>query len=122
MQEMLIISQEYCSEFCLNFNPKKSKALLFGNFKGIDVAPLYLNGQPIEYVSQWKYLGTIVVSGKEFSFSPNNDLCSFFRLAYSVLLVQRKPNELVQMNLLYSMCVPILSYAAEVKVFRYAQL
>ena len=119
MQEMLAICQEYCSGFCLHFNPKKSKSLLFGNFKDIDVAPLYLNGQQIEYVSQWTYLGTTIVAGKDFSFSPTNDLRSFFRSANSVLSVQRKPNELVQMNLLYSMCVPILSYAAEVKVFRY---
>ena len=63
-----------------------------------------LNGQQIEYVSQWTYLGTTIVSGKDFSFSPTNDLCSFFRSANSVLSVQRKPNELVQMNLLYSMC------------------
>ena len=44
------------------------------------------------------------------------------RSANSVLSVQRKPNELVQMKLLYSMCVPILSHTAEVKVFKYKDM
>ena len=107
---MLLICQEFCSEFCLHFNPKKSKALLFGNFRNITVAPLNLNGQQIEYTNQWDYLGTTIVSGTNLSFSASRDLRSFFRSANSVLSVQRKPNELVQMKLLYSMCVPILSY------------
>ena len=122
MQEMLLICQENCGEFCLHFNPKKSKALLFGNFRNITVAPLNLNGQQIEYTNQWDYLGTTIVSGTNLSFSASKDLRSFYRSANSVLSVQRKPNELVQMKLLYSMCVPILSYVAEVKLFKCSEM
>ena len=122
MQEMLLICQEFCSEFCLHFNSKKSKDLLFGNFRNVTVAPLNLNGQQIEYTNQWDYLGTTLVSGTNLSFSASRDLRSFYRSANSVLSVQRKPNELVQMKLLYSMCVPILSYAAEVKLFKYSEM
>ena len=68
---------------------------------------------------EWVYLGTTVVAGKSLTFSSANDLRSFYRSCNSVLSVVRKPNELVQMTLLYSMCVPILSYAAEVKVLKY---
>ena len=84
----------------------------------MEVSPLKLYNQPIEYVSEWVYLGTTVVSGRTFSFSPNNDLRSFFRAANSLLSSLQKPNELVMMKLLYSMCVPIISYAAEVKFFK----
>ena len=118
MQDMLLICQEFCKEFCLNFNSKKSKTLLFGDFRKITIAPLHLNGQPIEYVSQWEYLGTTIVSGSDISFSAFNDLRSFYRSANSVLSVQRKPNELVQMRLLYSMSVPVLSHTAKVKLFK----
>ena len=69
MQEMLEICQEYCSEYCLHFNTKKSKALLFGQFKSVSVAPLLLNNQPIDYVKEWSYLGTTIVSGNNLSFS-----------------------------------------------------
>ena len=119
MQSLLTICQEYCNEFCLTFNAKKSKSLLFGHFKNVVVSPLLLNDQPIEYVHEWVYLGTTVVAGKSLTFSSANDLRSFYRSSNSVLSVVRKPNKLVQMKLLYSMCVPILSYAAEVKVLKY---
>ena len=105
--------------YTIHFNPKKSKALLFGNFRNVT---LNLNGQQIEYINQWDYLGTTIVSGTNHSFSASRDLRSFFRSANSVLSVQRKPNEFVQMKLLYSMCVPILSYAAEVKLFKYSEM
>ena len=117
MQEMLLICQEFCAEFCLHFNAKKSKTMLFGQFKNIDVAPLYLNGQPIDYVTEWVYLGTTIVAGKVFSFSPKKELRSFYRSVNSILSSIRKANEMVLMRLLYSICVPILSYAAEVKIF-----
>ena len=61
-----------------------------------------LNGEPIQYVNEWTYLGTTIVAGKEFSFSA----------AIS------KPNDLVQMYLLYSNCIPTLTYAAEVKQYK----
>ena len=122
MQDLLEICQEYCSEYCLHFNTKKSKALLFGQFRSLSVAPLLLNDQPIDYVKEWSYLGTTIVSGNSLSFSIANDLRSFYRSANSVISAQRRPNELVQMTLLYSMSVPILSYAAEVKVLRHKDM
>ena len=120
MQELLLICEDFCAEFCLSFNAKKSKTLLFGNFKDISVAPLTLSGQPIDYTSEWSYLGTTIVAGKELSFSHVNDLRSFYRSANSVLSAINKPNELVQMFLLYNMCVPTLTYASDVKVFKFA--
>ena len=122
MQELLAICEMYCEEFCLQFNAKKSKSLLFGQFKNINVAPLLINDQPVEYVHEWSYLGTTIVSGKKLSFSALNDRRSFFRSANSILSVRQRPNEMVQMKLLYSVCVPILAYAAEVKEFKYADM
>ena len=59
MQEMLTICQEYCSEFCLTFNVKKSKVLYFGK-ANTHVSDLMLDGKPLEFVKQWKYLGVTV--------------------------------------------------------------
>ena len=118
MQEMLCICEDYCHEFGLAFNVKKTKALFFGNFKG-EIAPLNLYGQPIQFVKEWVYLGTTIVSGKSFSFSAAADLRAFYRSSNSILSALRKPNVRVQINLLYSNCIPSLSYAADVKVFSY---
>ena len=117
MQTMLDICQQYCSESCLTFNVKKSKILLFGKAKTDLVEPLTLNNKPLEFVSQWKYLGVTVVAGPKLSFSARPALASFYRSVNSILSVLRKPDEHVLMNLLFSNCVPILSYGAETVEF-----
>ena len=115
MQKLLEVCEQYCTEFCLSFNVKKSKILTFGNRKGINIDPLMLDNEPIDFVSQWTYLGTCITSGKDISFSTHSELSSFYRSYNSLLSAVRKPNSLVLMSLLYSNCVPSLTYAAEVK-------
>ena len=82
---------------------------------GKDVDPLILNDKPIETVSKWTYLGTTITSGKNVSFSTQKELSAFYRSFNSVMSSIQKPNCLVLMNILYSNCVPSLTYAAEVK-------
>ena len=115
MQQLLSICDKYCSEFCLSFNVKKSKVLLFGNMKNLIIDPLMLDNKPIEVVTEWKYLGTTISSGRNMSFSTRSELSAFYRSFNSVMSAIQKPNSLVLMNILYSNCVPNLTYAAEVK-------
>ena len=117
MQEMLDLCHDYCREYCLNFNVKKSKALFFGKKKDFSLASLKINGNDIDYVEEWKYLGVTVVAGPEISFSSKPALASFYRSVNSILSATRKPCPLVLMNLLYSNCLPNLTYAAEVVEF-----
>ena len=121
MQQMLDVCREYCSEFNLSFNAKKSKTMLFGNQRN-SVKPLSLDGTTIDIVSEWRYLGTTIVAGKELSFSARSELRSFYCSVNSLLSAQRMPNEAVQMNLLYTMCVPIITYASEVKSYKYVDM
>ena len=108
MQQMLDICSEFCDEYCLSFKVKKSKLTVDS------VSPLFLNEQPIEYVPEWKYLGSTIVSGRRLSFSIKPSMRNFYCSANSVLRSIRRPNDLVLMSLLYSICVPGLTYAAEV--------
>ena len=114
-QELLFVCEQYCDEFCLSFNVNKSKYLIFGDMKCKNVDPLFLNGKPIDTVSKWNYLGTTITSGNRVSFSTQKELSAFFRSFNSILSATQKPNCLVLMNILYSNCVPNLTYAAEVK-------
>ena len=57
------------------------------------------------------------MAGPSLSFSAKPALGSFYRAVNSILSVLRKPDELVLMNLLYSNCVPILTYGAETVEF-----
>ena len=120
MQKMITICESYCQDHCLNFNVKKTKAMVFGNnYQSIVVEPLYLNDEPIHFVTEWKYLGCLITSGKQLAFSAHNDLRSFRCSANSILSTVKKPGEPTQMHLLYSFSVPILTYAAEVKCLSY---
>ena len=115
MQQLLSICEEYCGEFCLSFNVKKSKVLVFGDMKGKTIDTLFLNNMPVEIVSEWTYLGTTIISGKNISFSTQKELSKFYRSFNSIMSAIQKPNSLVLMNILYSNCVPNLTFAAEVK-------
>ena len=78
---------------------------------------MILNGQSVEYVDSVKYLGTTIVSSPSFAFSGKNNLINFYRATNSILNVLKKPSEEVSMQLLYTNCVPILTYACAVKEF-----
>ena len=101
----------------------KSKVLIFGkSHKETEIVPLSIDGSPIEYVSQWKYLGVTLVSGTRLSFSARPDLTSFFRAANAILNVLKEASEDVLVKLLQSNCLPILTYACEVKEYSASEM
>ena len=59
----------------------------------------------------------MITSHKSFAFSPKNDLANFYRSSNSILNALHKPSEPVLMHLLYTNCVPTLTYACAVKLF-----
>ena len=81
-----------------------------------------MNDEPIQFVSEWKYLGCLIISGKTLSYSARNDLSSFRRSVNSILTAVKKPGEPVLMRLLYTFSVPILTYASEVKLYSHADM
>ena len=115
MQIMLNICQKFCEEFGLQFNSKKSKMLVFGRRHERLAKSVFLNGEPIETVSEWRYLGLFVQSGKSISFNPKHDLRNFYSSFNALYNANTRPSETVMMHLLYSICIPNLTYAADVK-------
>ena len=108
---------EFCHKFFLSFNAKKSKVMLFGK-KGVDLPkPLSLSGSNIDYVDEWKYLGTTLKSGFHLCFAARPDIASFFRATNSLVHSLPGVHEHVLVSLIYQNCVPILSYACAVKEF-----
>ena len=89
--------------------------MYFGkDYKHIPCQPLTLNSKPIQFVPEWKYLGVTVITEKEFYCSLKKVRANFYRSSNSILNVLKRPSELVLMKLLYSICVPNLTYACEV--------
>ena len=116
LQEMLNICVDYCKMYCLDFNTQKSQVMIIGN-KPSEPGPFLLQDSPLEYVSEYKYLGVTLQGGKELKFLPTHSIRSFHRAANSILCSRVKPAKGVLMKLLYTNCVPIVTYGCEVKEF-----
>ena len=117
MQQMLDICADYCNQFCLQFNFAKTKVMVFGKLSRSvsSISKISLQGISIDFVTKCKYLGFNIVSCLHFQLSINEDLGNFFASANSVLNSTTKPMENVLMQLLFSNCVPRLTYGAAVK-------
>ena len=113
LESLLQICGEYCIEWDICLNAKKSKNLYFG--EGIDITyNISLNGSTIEWVSEWVYLGVTLKSAKAFDCSVTERIKKFFRCANAILRIDGKSNDMVMLRLLEAHCVPILTYAIEV--------
>jgi len=78
MQKMLKICDKFANDFDLKFNADKSVAMRLGcRFKHI-CAPLILNGKALQYVSEIKYLGVTIKTGKQFDVNYDIWKCKFY--------------------------------------------
>ena len=75
-----------------------------------------LNGIPIEWANEWKYLGVVIKSGRCFGCAVADRVQSFYRSLNSILRIGGVSNDMVLLRLIETHCVPILSYAIEVTV------
>ena len=111
LQLLLNACQSYGMDWCLTYNPLKSKVMTFGNMSCM--APLKMYGTNLELVNEYKYLGIKVVSGKSFSTSTTPMLRKFRCSVNTVLNVPQRSSEQVLMKLLYAICVPLLTYGCD---------
>ena len=119
LQSLIDMCSSYCHKFCLTFNPKKSKVMVFSRSRTNveNCSRITMNGIAIDYVTSVKYLGVTICSRPSFAFDASNDLKTFYRAANSILNVLRKPDDCILLHLLYSNCVPTLTYACAVKMY-----
>ena len=106
-----------CNEFCIEWdiclNTKKSKLMYFGK-KCTDLFTPLLNGEPIEWVASWKYLGVTLVSGRRFGCSTYERIRKFYRCANAIFRVEGRSDDLAMLRLVESHCVPLLTYGMEI--------
>ena len=122
LQQMIDICRTYCEKYCLQFNAAKSKAMIIGRSSKVVCSDITISGQPIEWVSEWKYLGTTISAGKRFSFSARPDITNFFRASNSVIHVLTDAHEHTLLTLLFTNCVPILTYACSIKEYSASEM
>ena len=118
MQILLSTCEDYGFSWCLTYNPSKTKVMVFG--KNPDTPSLFMYGNLLEYVHEYKYLGVTVVAGSKFTTSNLKPLIKFRSSANTIL--NTRLSEHVQLKLLYSMCVPNVTYASEVLQYSSKQM
>ncbi len=119
MQILLDTCSGYANYWCIKYNENKTKMMYFGkDFNSFSCAPLTLNSRPLDFVQEMKYLGVIVTTERSFSCSANKARCAFYRSSNAILNVIRCPRTEVQMKLLYSICIPNITYACEVVSYK----
>ena len=123
LQLLLDICSKYAFTWCIKYNERKTKLMYFGgNFESFSCSPIVLNDVPLDFVPKWKYLGVMLKSDKRFSCSAEKPRNAFYRSSNSILNVLNGPSNDVQMKLLYSICVPIITYACDVVVYNHNEL
>ena len=66
LQRLLTITEQYCFEWDIMLNPKKSQNMEFGQHN--DRLPaLLLDGKELEWVKSLTYLGVTILSHKQFN-------------------------------------------------------
>ena len=98
-------------------NAKKSKVMRFGKSFRANFVPITIDCVSLDVVREWRYLGNTLLSGKTLSYSARPDISAFFRVTNSVIRALDGAHEQVLVNLVYFTCVPILTYACDVKEY-----
>ena len=112
LQSLLDTCEAYGKQWCLTYNPLKSKIMIFG--PNVSPPSLYMYGKTLHAAQEYKYHGVSVLAGSGFTTSPLRPLIRFRSSANSILNAPKKSSELMQLKLLYSICIPHLSYSIEV--------
>ena len=84
-----------------------------GPLKALHISPMSINGAPMQWVKNIKYLGLSLVSGKKFSVDFKDVRRKFFIAVNSILSKCKFTSDIVKLELMESQCLPILLYCIE---------
>ena len=115
LQTLLDVCGSFCRDWDICLNPKKTKNMAFGK-KTAKLCPLFLDGNCLEWVLQWKYLGVMLRSHKRFDCCIEEKLRNFYKCLNAILRIDGRSDEIVMLRLLEAHCLPILTYAIDVIV------
>ena len=96
--------------------------MIVGKNSNCDYCALSIHGAPLELVCEYKYLGVNLRANKSLLFCSTAVIRSFYRAANSILHSRVKPKNEVLMKLLYTNCVPILTYVCAVREFSASEM
>ena len=116
LQVLLDKCSEFCTQWDICLNVKKSKAMYFGK-KCVEPSHLVLNAKSLDWVDTWRYLGVDLKTGSRFCCTANERIKKFYRCANAIFRIEGWSDDLTMLQLIESHCVPILTYGIEVSYF-----
>jgi len=114
LQLMVDICCSEAAKLDMKFNASKSQAIRIGKSHRADISHITLNGCPICFVDELKYLGWYVVSAKRFKVSLHQMRVKFFQSFNSIYAKSSHFAEPVIQHLVNANCKPHLLYGSEV--------
>ena len=96
----------------LKFNYSKSHCILFGKCCIKSVDPMRLGSNNIDWVNSIKYLGVYFVGGKKLTFDISCTKRTFYASCNCINAHAKSFDEIVQLTLHESYCLPLLTYAS----------
>jgi len=110
LQRMLDICSAYSVTHKILFNPSKTVGVVIGPSKIASAPLVYIDKHPIPWVEQFKYLGVVFNAGRVLSVDPMSVTRKFYAALNSLLGKCCNCAEPVQVELVKSYCLPLLSY------------
>lgn len=113
LQTMLDACEAAGQDLGIHFNSKKTMCLVIGPNKISNIASMTLNGTPLHWVNELKYLGITLSTGKSFSPDLKTTRRKFFVGFNSIINKCKYVSDTVKLELLETQCLPILLYCIE---------
>lgn len=122
LQDMLNICQVTATFLALNFNVMKCHCIAFGKKAALCIDPMSIGSCKIDWYDSIKYLGVHIIAGKRLSFNFDPAKRMFYSACNCVLSQADKTDEILQLTLQETYCLPILMYASPGYYFKKRQL
>ena len=118
---LLDACNDYCIEWDICLNARKSKLLYFGK-KCENIFTPTINDTPIEWVDSCVYLGVCLVSSRRFKCSVSDRIRKFYKCANAIFRIEGRSDDLTMLRLVETHCIPILTYGIEfAESFEYSE-
>jgi len=111
LQSMLDCCFDVSRDVQLTFNCTKSCCFAIGKGSRLRISNMNLGRNSIQWCDSFKYLGVTFYAGLKLKTNIEAIKLKFFMASNSVLGNSRSLDELIQLQLLESFCLPILQYA-----------
>ena len=104
MSNLLRICENYCADWDICLNAKKSRIMYYGN-RISNCTNVTLNGKVIDWAEQWSYLGVTLKSGKTFNHTITDLISKFYRCVNYIFRIDGYSNNVVMLRLIDSHCM-----------------